>query len=96
MLKRPLSFFAAASHPRRALAQLFILALFLVPSHVLANDRYAAIVWVITSGKVLYSEDADERRYPQVELETWEFEDPTTNDVYTVEVWVPDNGHGAA
>jgi D-alanyl-D-alanine carboxypeptidase len=29
-----------------------------------ANERYASAVWDITSGKVLFSKNADERRYP--------------------------------
>ncbi|WP_230532052.1 D-alanyl-D-alanine carboxypeptidase [Microvirga roseola] len=36
----------------------------LIPAQGLANERYAGIVWDITSGKVLYSDDADKRRYP--------------------------------
>ena len=32
---------------------------------------------------------------PQVEREIWEFEDPVTNEIRKVEVWVPNSGDGA-
>ncbi|MFC4171099.1 serine hydrolase [Microvirga sp. GCM10011540] len=49
---------------RTVFARLFAFFLLLLPAQGLANSRYAAIVWDITSGKVLYSDAADERRYP--------------------------------
>lgn len=45
-------------------AHLIIFSLLLIPASAWANERYAGIVWDITSGKVLYSDAADERRYP--------------------------------
>jgi D-alanyl-D-alanine carboxypeptidase len=65
LLERLLSHFAAAVFQSRLVqAQLVIFALLLSLTQGLANERYAGIVWDITSGQVLYSEAADERRYP--------------------------------
>jgi len=45
-------------------ARILVVLLLLVPTHGFANERYSGIVWDITSGKVLYSDAADQLRYP--------------------------------
>ena len=53
-----------AVQSRLVQAHFIIFSLLLIPASAWANERYAGIVWDITSGKVLYSDAADERRYP--------------------------------
>jgi D-alanyl-D-alanine carboxypeptidase len=53
-----------AVQSRLVQAHLITFSLLLTPASAWANERYAGIVWDITSGKVLYSDAADERRYP--------------------------------
>lgn len=65
MLRRLLfQFIVAVIQLRLVWTQLIVFSVLLVPGHGLANERYAGIVWDITTGKVLYSDAADERRYP--------------------------------
>jgi D-alanyl-D-alanine carboxypeptidase len=55
---------AAVFRSRLVQVHVIILPMLLIPTLGSANERYAGIVWDLTSGEVLYSDSADERRYP--------------------------------